>query len=264
MTRLAERSGLERTHLYRKLKQLDIKIGSVTTTERSSGRGRNEGHHSGAGQVGASVAEGLCRRKRHHHRRSGRGAAGPSAGSSRSAHRGRRRGIPSILRRAGADDADMVIALTQSDQSNLVARKLAHGVFNIPTRRLVVRAIFSKTKACCRRNSSPSISRCAPSKVITDYISRLIEFPEACRSSTRPRPGQPGGGTRLRGRLAGRKPIREMRDFLPPETDARIAAIFRGNQPVFPDGGTVVEAGDEVFLLAAAEHIRPVLRQLRR
>ena len=27
MTRLAERSGLERTHLYRKLKQLDVKLG---------------------------------------------------------------------------------------------------------------------------------------------------------------------------------------------------------------------------------------------
>jgi trk system potassium uptake protein TrkA len=46
--------------------------------------------------------------------------------------------------------------------------------------------------------------------------------------------------------------------------DARIAAIFRGDQPLFPEGDTRVEAGDEVFLLAAAEHIRPVLRQLRR
>ncbi|MDE2442056.1 MAG: sigma-54-dependent Fis family transcriptional regulator, partial [Betaproteobacteria bacterium] len=27
MTKLAERSGLERTHLYRKLKQLDVKLG---------------------------------------------------------------------------------------------------------------------------------------------------------------------------------------------------------------------------------------------
>jgi trk system potassium uptake protein TrkA len=55
-----------------------------------------------------------------------------------------------------------------------------------------------------------------------------------------------------------------MRKLLPPEMDARIAAIFRGDQPLFPEGDTRVEAGDEVFLLAAAEHIRPVLRQLRR
>ncbi len=65
------------------------------------------------------------------------------------------------------------------------------------------------------------------------------------------------------GTLVG-KPIKEMREHLPPDMDARIAAIFRRDQPVFPEGETIVEAGDEVFLLAATEHIRPVLRQLRR
>ncbi len=42
--------------------------------------------------------------------------------------------FPSILRDAGLADADMLIALTQSDQTNLVACKLAHTVFNVPTR----------------------------------------------------------------------------------------------------------------------------------
>ena len=79
----------------------------------------------------------------------------------------------------------------------------------------------------------------------------------------------PGGSASLPcrayegGALVG-KPIKDMRKLLPLETDARIAAIFRRDQAVFPEGGTVVEAGDEVFVLAAAEHIRPVLRQLRR
>lgn len=60
------------------------------------------------------------------------------------------------------------------------------------------------------------------------------------------------------------KPIKTMREMLPTEMDARIAAIFRRDQAVFPEGDTVIEAGDEVFILAAAEFIRPVLRQLRR
>jgi trk system potassium uptake protein TrkA len=55
-----------------------------------------------------------------------------------------------------------------------------------------------------------------------------------------------------------------MREHLPPQVDARIVAIFREHQPVDPTGRTVIEAGDEVFLLAAREHIRPVLRELRR
>jgi trk system potassium uptake protein TrkA len=65
------------------------------------------------------------------------------------------------------------------------------------------------------------------------------------------------------GLLVG-KPIRAMREHLPPGVAARIAAIFREHQPVDPDGDTVIEPGDEVFLLAASVHIRLVLKELRR
>ncbi len=60
------------------------------------------------------------------------------------------------------------------------------------------------------------------------------------------------------------KPIKAMREHLPTGVDARIAAIFREHQSVDPEGNTIVEAGDEVFVLAAGEHIRPVMRELRR
>ncbi len=65
------------------------------------------------------------------------------------------------------------------------------------------------------------------------------------------------------GLLVG-KPIRAMREHLPPGVDARIAAIFRDHQPLDPDGHTVIEPGDEVFVLAATQHIRPVMQELRR
>jgi trk system potassium uptake protein TrkA len=41
---------------------------------------------------------------------------------------------PSVLQQAGADDADLLIAVTQSDQTNLCACKTAHALFNLPTR----------------------------------------------------------------------------------------------------------------------------------
>jgi trk system potassium uptake protein len=65
------------------------------------------------------------------------------------------------------------------------------------------------------------------------------------------------------GLLVGR-PIQEMREHLPIGMEARIVAIYRRGQPIIPAGTTAIEAGDEVFLLAAAEHIRPVLLELRR
>lgn len=160
----------------------------------------------------------------------------------------------------------MIIAVTQSDQTNLVACKLAQSVFNVPTRiaRLRARDFLEDATLLSPENFAVDFALC-PEQVITDYIRRLIEFPEAlqvlnfakgrvCLVAVRAYDG---------GTLVGR-PIKEMREHLPPDMDARIAAIFRRDQPVFPEGETTVEAGDEVFLLAATEHIRPVLRQLRR
>ena len=221
----------------------------------------------GAGQVGASVAEGLVSEENditivdHDSQRLAylqdrldlRTVVGDAA-------------TPSVLRQAGAEDADMVIAVTQSDQANLVACKLAHSIFNIPTRiaRLRSRDFLEDASLLSTDNFAVDFAMC-PEQVITDYISRLIEFPEAlqvlnfargrvCLVAVRAYDG---------GLLVG-KQIKEMREHLPLDMDARIAAIFRGNQPVFPEGNTVIEAGDEVFLLAAAENIRAVLLQLRR
>ena len=221
----------------------------------------------GAGQVGASVAEGLvseenditvvdsdgARLMRLQDKLDLRAVVGNAA-------------TPSVLRQAGAEDADMIIAVTQSDQTNLVACKLAQSVFNVPTRiaRLRARDFLEDATLLSPENFAVDFALC-PEQVITDYIRRLIEFPEAlqvlnfakgrvCLVAVRAYDG---------GTLVGMS-IKEVREHLPPDMDARIAAIFRRDQPVFPEGETTVEAGDEVFLLAATEHIRPVLRQLRR
>ncbi len=221
----------------------------------------------GAGQVGASVAEGLvseenditivdsdgARLAQLQDRLDLRTVLGNGAS-------------PSVMREAGGEDADMLIAVTQSDQTNLVACKLAHSVFNVPTRiaRLRSREFLEDASLLSPENFAVDFALC-PEQVITDYISRLIEFPEALQVLS-----FAGGRVNLvavhayEGGLLVGKPIKYMRELLPPDMDARIAAIFRRDQPVFPAGDTVVEAGDEVFLLAAAEHIRPVLRQLRR
>ncbi|KAF4516496.1 hypothetical protein B566_EDAN003243 [Ephemera danica] len=173
---------------------------------------------------------------------------------------------PSVLRDAGAADADMIIAVTQSDQANLVACKLAHSVFNVPKRvaRLRSRDFLEDATLLSHDNFAVDYVLC-PEQIITDYISRLIEFPEALQVLTFANGRVSLVAVRAyEGGLLVGSPIKSMREHLPPDTDARIVAIFRRDQPVFPEGDTIVEAGDDVFLLSAAEHIRPVLRQLRR
>ena len=41
---------------------------------------------------------------------------------------------PGILRQAGAEDADLLIAVTNSDEINMVACQVAHTIFNTPTK----------------------------------------------------------------------------------------------------------------------------------
>jgi NhaP-type Na+/H+ and K+/H+ antiporter len=51
-----------------------------------------------------------------------------------------------------------------------------------------------------------------------------------------------------------------MREHMP-HIDTRVAAIFRHDSPIRPQGSTIVEAGDEVFFIAASQHIRAVMSE---
>ena len=220
----------------------------------------------GAGQVGASVAEALASEAnditivdqdrdslgRLADRLDVRTLAGNAA-------------YPSVLREAGVEDSDMLVAVTQSDQTNLVACKIARNIFNVPTRIARLRsADFLDPQLLADDNFAVDYAIC-PEQEITEYIGKLIEFPEALQvvEFAAGRVTLVGVRAYSDGLLVG-KPIRAMRDHLPPAVDARIAAIFRDHQPLDPDGDTIIVPGDEVFVLAASEHIRTVMRELRR
>lgn len=221
----------------------------------------------GAGQVGASVAEALASEANDitivdqqrdtlaelADRLDVRTVAGNAA-------------YPSVLRQAGIEDADMLVAVTQSDQTNLVACKIARTLFSVPTRiaRLRSADFLDDERLLGDENFAVSHAIC-PEQDITDTIAKLVEFPEALQvlDFAHGRVTLVGLRAYEGGLLVG-QPISAMRGHLPPGIDARIAAIFRSHQAIEPEGTTVIQAGDEVFVLAASEHIRPVMRELRR
>ena len=172
---------------------------------------------------------------------------------------------PSVLTEAGIEDADLLIAVTQSDETNLVACKLAAKLFNVPRRIVRVRAtdFLNDEKVLGPDGFEVDLSIC-PEQVLTDYIVKLVEFPEALQVLD-----FAGGRVSLvavrayqGGPLVGH-PIKDLRQHIP-GIDTRIVAIFRKDAAVAPDGDTLVEANDEVFCLAAAKDIRQVMRELRR
>jgi trk system potassium uptake protein len=172
---------------------------------------------------------------------------------------------PTVLRAAGVDDADMVIATTQSDETNLVACHLAAQVFNVPTRIARVRAADFQDHPELVGDGGFSVNHLiVPEKTVTEYIAKLVEFPEALQVME-----FAGGRVSLiavRAYAGGpliSTPIRDIKSHLP-NVDSRIVAIYRGDRTIYPDGDTMIEPGDEVFFLAATEHIRTVLAELRK
>jgi len=172
---------------------------------------------------------------------------------------------PSVLAEAGADDADLLIAVTQSDETNLAACKIAARIFNLPRRVARVRAtdFLNDERLLGTEGFEVDLSIC-PEQVLTEYIVKLIEFPEALQVldfadgvvslvAVRAYRGGPMVG----------HPVKDIRSHIP-SVDVRIVAIFRRNHPIVPDGETVIEVDDEVFCLAASRDIRKVMRELRR
>ena len=173
--------------------------------------------------------------------------------------------LPSTLRQAGAHDADMLIAVTAGDEINLVACKIAADLFNIPTRIARVRNVeLQQHPALIGEGGFRASHVIFPEQTVTDYLLKLIEFPEALQVLE----FADGGASLIAVRaFAGgplvSHPIKDLRRHIP-RVDARIVAIFRNEASVRVDGDTFIQPGDEVFFLAPSKNIRAVMSELRR
>jgi len=172
---------------------------------------------------------------------------------------------PSVLEQAGVADADILLAVTQSDEVNLVACKLAASLYNTPTRIARIRATdYLNRKAVFNaENFCVDFSIC-PEQILTDYIVKLIEFPEALQvlEFANGKASLVAVRAFTGGPLVG-QPLSFLHTHMP-QVDTRVAAIFRKDSPLIPEGDTVVEDGDEIFFIAATKNIRSVLKEMRR
>lgn len=219
----------------------------------------------GAGQVGASVAESLVSEK------NDVTVVDTSAERLRElASRFNLRTVtgnaahPEVLADAGAADTDMLFAVTASDETNLVASKVGHAVFNIPTRIARIRSTWFQSHPQLLESDCFSVSHAiCPEQIVTEYIGKLIEFPEALQVAE-----FAGGKIALvavravEGGPIVRHPLRDLEKRLP-TTDVKVAAIYRHDRPMPLAPETVVQAGDEVFFVAAAADIRGVMAEMR-
>lgn len=173
---------------------------------------------------------------------------------------------PDVLERAGAEDADLLVAVTNNDETNIVACQVAHTLYSTPTRIARVRAReYLDHKELFNNESFPIDVLISPEKLVTDYLARLIEYPGALQvlDFAEGRVRLVAVRTFTDGPLVGHC-LSELKDHVPADTDVRVAAIYRGGKPIIPEGATVVEPGDEVFFIAAKDDIRTVMKELGR
>jgi trk system potassium uptake protein TrkA len=174
--------------------------------------------------------------------------------------------LPSVLGHAGAEDADLVIAVTSSDEVNLVACQVADALYKTPTKIARLREMeYLQYPELTQRGRSSIDVAISPEALVCRHVQRLIEYPGALQvlDFADGRAQLVAVRAIAGGALVGHE-IRELRRHLPPDVDARVAAIFRGGKPITPEGHTVIEVEDEVFFLADRRDIRTVMSELRK
>jgi trk system potassium uptake protein TrkA len=174
--------------------------------------------------------------------------------------------FPHVLHQAGGDDADMLVAVTNSDEVNMVACQVAHSLFKTPTKISRIRAQdYTQYKELFGNAGVPVDVFISPEQVVTNYIKRLLEFPGALQvlDFANAKAKLVGVKAYYGGPLVGQE-LRYLREHLRSGVDTRVAAIYRKGAPIMPQADTVIEADDEVFFIAAKKDIRTVMAELRR
>ncbi|MBT8112794.1 MAG: Trk system potassium transporter TrkA [Gammaproteobacteria bacterium] len=171
---------------------------------------------------------------------------------------------PSVLSQAGAKDADMIIALTNSDETNMVACQVAYTLFHTPTKIARIRAVEYLTYSdLFVQEALPVDVLISPEHLISQYIQRLIEHPGSLQvlDFADGKVKLLAMRAELDGPLIGKR-LQEILEAMP-ETEAKVIAIYRNNKAITLHSEGHIQADDEVFFLASSSNATSLTAQLR-
>ncbi|MCI7479406.1 MAG: Trk system potassium transporter TrkA [[Pasteurella] aerogenes] len=173
---------------------------------------------------------------------------------------------PRVLREAGAADADLLVAVTSSDEANMVACQVSYTLFNTPTKIARIRGAeyIREKEKLFQSHVIPIDHIISPENLVTEEIVRLIDYPGALQVShfADGRISIVVVKAYYGGPLVGYA-LSTLKDHMP-HIDCRIVSILRQDKVIRPQGSTIVEAGDEVTFICATIHIKAVMSELQR
>ncbi|MFP6775359.1 MAG: Trk system potassium transporter TrkA [PS1 clade bacterium] len=172
---------------------------------------------------------------------------------------------PSVLEKAGIKQMDMVIAVMKSDESNMVACRMAFTLYNVEKKIARIRTTeYLHRPELFSKGAVPIDFLITPENLITDYITGIVEEPGASQVfdfenglvqlvETRAFIGTP----------IVNKPVRELHQHLP-DTPMRIISLYRNGRALLCSSDTVIREGDHVYFLTRKEHVASLLKEFRR
>ncbi|MEX2149441.1 MAG: Trk system potassium transporter TrkA [Steroidobacteraceae bacterium] len=170
---------------------------------------------------------------------------------------------PAVLEAAGSKGADMLVALTSSDEVNMVACQIAWTLFRTPTKIARIRSgDYHQRPELFSDEAIPVDLAVSPEQLVTEYVERLIRFPGALQvlEFADGRVRLVGMRALKGGKLVGHQ-LKDLRSHIP-DAEVRVAAIYRGDRNIAPEGDTTIEEHDEVFFIAARADMRAMMKEL--
>lgn len=174
--------------------------------------------------------------------------------------------LPDVLKQAGAEDADMLIAVTNSDEVNMIACQVAYTLYRTPMKIARIRdpQYIREGDRLFKQEHVPIDVLISPEQLVTNYIQRLIETPGALQVLDFAQGQlQLVAVKAVHGGLLVGQELRFLKHHMP-SIETRVAAIFRKGRAITPQGSTVIEDDDEIFFIAAKADINAVMSELRR
>lgn len=172
---------------------------------------------------------------------------------------------PEVLDRAGASDAEIIVALTDSDETNMVACQVAYTLYHTPTKIARIRsADYMNADVLFSQDAFPVDVRISPEQLVCRHVEQLIHFPGALEvlDFANGRVRIVGAIAEASGLLVGRK-IADLKQHIP-DAEGRIAAVYRGGVALQTDDDTILQEGDEVFFISAVRNIKVFLNEMRK
>lgn len=163
---------------------------------------------------------------------------------------------PSLLNKVGAADAEMVIAVTQSDEVNMVACQVAHSLFSVPTKVARIRNqayLKQGWRDLFSRDNMPIDVIISPEQEVASALARRLEVPGAFNMIP-----FVDGMVRMIGLQLDddcpvvNTPLRQLTELFP-NLHTIVTAVYRSGKLFVPRSDDQLQAGDSIYIAVEAE-----------